>query len=409
VAEIRDPYVTPPPQDVPVFNTFRRKVLRPFYSMAEFQAGVIILLLLAAVLGWVLWRGAHPDPALFSAPELEASAKPAMEIYEPPVEPWIEPGSARMAPASGAGSALEPFPASVVSDGWRIAAPVEMFDETNLYNKINGREGFYKGFGFQKLHFLGLVSERTKNLTIDIELFDQGSAENAIGALAAEASNPESPPRLEQGGLVYATRNGGFLSRGKYYARLVGSEDDPSIREKIAQLLPALRDGLPGADLPWAFALLAGELGLPAGKVRFERENVFSFGFATAFYLVKIPDAEAEIYVSRRGSEAEAAALAGKLIQGFAEYGKPVDPPTGAPDGARFLRHDYLKTIDAVASTGAFVIGVRLAKTPEEAAGWLDRLREALGRAKLPEATGPTAVPALEPVSPNSVADEYAQ
>jgi len=279
----------------------------------------------------------------------------------------------------------------VVSEGWRVTGPSEMFDETNLYNKINGREAFYKSFGFRKLHCLSLVAVENKNLTIDLELFDLGSVENAIGALAAEASNPESPPRIEGGGMVYTTRNGGFLSRGGFYARLVGSDEDPAIRKKIADLVPVLRAAFPAGELPWAFALFAGRLELPPGSLRYEKENVFSFGFATDFYLVKLPGDGAEIYVSRRDSAAAASALADQLVKGLGAYGKPVEIPPGAPEGARLLRHEYLGTVDAVATVEAYVLGVRLAKTTEVAVEWLGRLRNGL--------SAPTVERVIEPAA----------
>ena len=45
-----------PPREEPVFNTFKRKVYRPFFSLREFQIGLACLVVLVATLAWVLYR-----------------------------------------------------------------------------------------------------------------------------------------------------------------------------------------------------------------------------------------------------------------------------------------------------------------------------------------------------------------
>jgi len=67
--------MTPPPREPPVFNTFRRKVYRPFYSLREFQVGLGCLAILGGVLAWVIWRGMNPDPTLFTADESLLTSK----------------------------------------------------------------------------------------------------------------------------------------------------------------------------------------------------------------------------------------------------------------------------------------------------------------------------------------------
>jgi hypothetical protein len=80
-----------PRQDQPVFNTFKRKVYRPFYSVREFQIGLVCLAALGGVLAWVAHRGAHPDPNLFRTDENLLSAKGAsVVVYKRPLEPWRE-------------------------------------------------------------------------------------------------------------------------------------------------------------------------------------------------------------------------------------------------------------------------------------------------------------------------------
>ena len=374
---------TKPPADEPVFNTFKRKPLRPFYFLREFQIGLVILLILAAVLGWVMWRGANPDPSLFKTDDALLATKGAtIPIYKRPVAPWVEPGSQPAgAPAGNGAGGLGTFPSSVVSEGWRVTAPPQEFDESNLYSKIDGRETFYKSYGFKRLHFLSLVSTAQDQLGIDIELFDLGSIDNALGALAAEISNPQQAVNLDQTGLWYASVNSGFLARGRFYARMIGSDDSDVIRQKIQLLKDALATSLAAEPIPWAYALFVGQMRLNPGVIRFDRENAFSLDFADEFYTATLPGVETEIFVSRRTDAGEAKALAGKLADGFASYGKRLP----SPDGTVLIQNEFINTIEAVRSFENLVIGVRLAPSTDDALRRLDTLQQQLAAMKKSE------------------------
>lgn len=379
-----------PPATEPVFNTFRRKPLRSFYSLREIQIGFVILLILGGVLAWVLHRGANPDPNLFAFKDsLLTNKGKDVPVYKRPVEPWVEPGSVR---AGGAGKPadLGPFPEGVVSEGWRVAKPPEMFDESNLYIKIDGREGFYKSYGFKKLHCLALVSTTKPDLSIDIELFDLGNLQNALGAFSAEISDPATTVTAQPGGLSYLTRNGCCLAQGPFYARIIGSDDQELIRQKVATLRDAFIAALPRETMPWAYELFVGGLKLSPAVIQYQHEDAFSYGFATDFYSATVGKEDTEVFVSRRKSINEALDLAAKLAEGFAGNGRKLP---SAKDVV-LVQNDYAKAVDAVRAHGVFVTGVRLAKTAEEATQWLERLTSELDKRPNLQEGGPA--PAAE-------------
>ena len=77
-----------------------------------------------------------------------------------------------------------------------------------------------------------------------------------------EISNPDTTQVDFTGqALAYATRNGGFLAKGRYYARMIGSDEAPAIQAKVAALRAAFLAALPGESLPWAYELFVGGLG----------------------------------------------------------------------------------------------------------------------------------------------------
>lgn len=366
-----EPQPPKPRPDEPVFNTFKRKPLRPFYSLREFQIGIALLVVLGAIAVWVFQRGANPEPGLFAIQEnLLANKGKDIPVYKRPVKPWIEPGS-ESASAGAAKSSLDPFPATVNADGWRATAAPQMFDESNLYEKIDGRESFYKSFGFKKLHFLSLSSAQPAGLTIDIELFDLGSIQNALGAMVAELLSPDAKIEMSGQGLSYTTRNGGFVVQGRYYARLVGSDDNDTIRKKIAAVRDGLLASLTGEPLPWAYELFIRGLKVSPAQIQYYAENAFSFGFAKDVYAATLPGGETEVFLMRRTDSEDAKKMAGEFAKGFGEYGKPV---SGGPKDTALFKNDYVNAIEGARAQGNFVIGVRMAKSAEEAGQLLDRL-----------------------------------
>jgi len=354
-----------------VFTTFRRKPYRPFYSLREFYTGLILLAVLGAVFLWVLWMGAHPDPSLFATQEKLLSAKGALvPVYNRPLERWVDPDA--KAKPSEAASEFEPFPSEVVSDGWKVTGPVQSFDETDVYKKIDGREDFYKSFGFQRLHFLSLQSTKN-NETIDIELFDLGSIQNSLGALTAEISDPNVPVTMQSSSLSYAATNSAFATQGRYYIRIIGSEDRPEIREKISSLRTVLVSHFPAEKMPWTYALFVGEIGAGPGQIHYQRENAFSFSFASDVYSAKVPGAkETELFITKRPSANEAAKLAKQFADGFGSYGKVLK------QSPVLVQNEFIQTVEGVDSYDTYVIGIRFAKSQEEAVRWMDKLKKAL-------------------------------
>jgi len=354
----------------PVFNTFRRKPLRPFYSLREFQIGLVVVAILAGSVTWVVYRGTQPDPDLFAVDDQLLTSKGRdIPVYKRPVLPWVEPGS-EAAAATSRRIPLGPFPEGIISEGWRLERPPEMFDESNLYEKINGREGFYKSYGFQKLHFVSLVSTADAALSIDIELFDQGNIANALGAFSAEISNPDTPITAGVAGFSYTTRNSAFVAQGRYYARMLGSDDAEAIRAKAAILRDVFLAALPQETLPWAYEVFGSGLKLSPALVQFQKENAFSFEFADQFYSVTLPGTETEVFVSRRENDAAALALAGKLAEGFAAFGKKL----GAAAGTVLVHNEYTSAVDGVRTQGRYVVGVRFATSAANATEQMERV-----------------------------------
>jgi hypothetical protein len=136
----------------------KRKVLRKRITLAEtlFGAGFIVFLALATA--WIAAQGDNYDPADrdISFETLEQQSVDDV-LYTPPLKRWVEPGSARA--LSGLPD-VTPFPAGILGGGWDLDGRVESYDESNVYEKIDGAAEQYRAFGFRALHYAALPEHR---------------------------------------------------------------------------------------------------------------------------------------------------------------------------------------------------------------------------------------------------------
>lgn len=335
-----------------LFNTTGRKHYRRRYNLTEVRIGAAILVLLGLVLAWVLYKGQYPDPEIYAS----------------------SPGQMNRAPTRAVDRG--PVPEGLAIEGFR-EGELATFDSSNLYEKIDGREGYYKSFGFERLYFIALASKSDPALTVDIELYDQGSGANALGAFAGEIP-PSATPEVSDGGLTVLDRNALFMTRGRYYARGIGSDESDEVKKQLALASKKLAEGLPGEALPWSYTLFVSGMGVNPGKVSYQPENAFAFEFASDVHTALLEDGETEIFVVSQPTAEEAAALAEKFEAGFLGYGS-VKATEG---GVAWVADRYLDRVSGAKQSGVFVFGIRSAEDVEAAKAALEKLEQSV--AKLP-------------------------
>ena len=247
------------------------------------------------------------------------------------------------------------------------------FDYDNLFVKIDGREGFYKSFGFEMLYFLSIVVSEDPQTVVDIELYDLGSAANAVGAYSGERS-PGVSPVVGENGMQHIDRNALFLTQGRYYLRAIGSEESPDVLAQLEHIRSRFEADLPGEPLPWGYALFVGAMGLTPGAISYATENAFSFGFASNVYSAKL-DSGAELFVTPAGGEAAAVALAGRYLDGFRRYGA---------DEGLFIKDRYQGKYATAIGSGPWVVGFLRAPDAGAASGELQKLAAAVKNVPLP-------------------------
>jgi hypothetical protein len=390
------------------FRSFRRT-----YRVREVYWGAGTGAVLLGIVGWVGWKGVHPDPSLFDMsaalsdgppPEGTASVdaverQAASRLGAPRAKP-----TPQEAEASASSAARGPLPAAtrLAAGGYR-EGKIGAYDAENLYIKINGRAGYFQAFGVKTMHSLTLEGPaESAPVSVDIEAYDLGESRNAIGAY-----NGERPPGIESasedGSTYHFDRNAGFLARGRYYVRFIGSDESPPVVAEVKRLLDMFRRELVGEALPWGFALFVDQLKLNPSAVTYVKNNAFSFGFARDVFKASLSAADAkedmEAFVVAATDEAAARALATQYGEGFASLGKAAGQTAAR---VPLFEDEFLATFSAATAVERWMVGVRGAPTAARAAKVLAELER--GVAALPADVRARAVPSTDTDAP---AGEY--
>jgi len=357
-------------RDDRVFVRDGRRHHRPVYSRHEFRLGLVVLVVLGTIATWVVWRGGRPDPEIFQTGEalldelaqgpqpVERSGAEVPSVGRSVGRATEGTGSPRQA-AEGAGSVDRgPLPAGLAAAGWTEGV-VSTFGYDNLYVKINGREDYYKTFGFRQLWFVPILRDADGATAVDVEVYDLAETANALGAYAGERA-PGVKAEISRGGMGHVDRNALMLTRGRYYVRAIGSDETPEVRTQLEHLRAAFESELAGGELPGPYAIFTGALGLDPGAVAYTAENAFSFGFAKDVYSARLAD-DTEIFAVEAGADA-AADLASRFRDGFRSYGEAA----GGSIGVEWTKDRYLGTFAGAKAAGAWTIGVKDA--PDHAA-----------------------------------------
>ncbi len=356
------------------FNHYRRR-----YSLAEVRWGLLTLAVMASLAGWVAWKGKHPvDPDLFT----DGTALLKGGSKSVPGTNTLVPTSAAAAPGVAPAAVASPvdrgpLPRDLAGPGWR-EDKISRFDAENLYVKIDGRADFFKNFGFEDLHSVLLVSEKDAAVTVDIEVYNLGNAPNAMGAYGGERT-PSIRPEITEGGLYHYDRNALYLARGRYYVRVLGSDETPVIVDKLHALADVLSAGIKGESLPWAYALFTGQMGFDPGKIAYSTENAFSLAAGRDVWTVhpgdKTDDLDLFIVAARTANDARK--LAAQFRTGFLDIGLAAGTVAGTP----LVKDRFLGTLSAAAAASRWVVGVHGAANAARVETEIGRLKAALEHA----------------------------
>lgn len=315
----------------------RRKYLRPLPpSRRERAIGFVILTIVAGIGMGVFLAGRSYDPNLFRLdPNLlkksDNKASIAATVEGERRSPQglegsgaSQPASTETAPVYGSktdDSKAGLIPADAGGTSWKRDANVQSFGFDNLYDKIDGRENLYKSYEFKEL----LATDYTgaeKGRFIQVELFDMTSARSALGVFTAE--RPQHPNAIKIGRDGYAETNGVFFWKGKYYVRVIGSDNDKSTLQAATAIARAIEGRLPDSKDDLASADPLPTANRVPNSFQLIQESAFSLSFlrnvSAARY--KIDNMELNGFIMTTDSDAKANAIIEQFGKEMESYGK---------------------------------------------------------------------------------------
>lgn len=249
------------------------------------------------------------------ADQLEALARSLAAVqlnYGGPFVAESAPADTPAAPAPKAAGGAARF-AEVKGGDVQPPVKIERFTD-NLYEKIDGREGQFRAFGFVELRF-GQYQDVRRRTSYDVYIYDMGQANNALGIFTAERSEGAEPLAVGQG--AYLSGTSAYFHKDKYYVNVLGPADgdkpEAQVAERIATAIAETIAG--GGGKLWADALLPAEG--RAGPLRYQTTSALSQDFLERFFFCKytIGGASLEMFIHKAPGAAEAKALFAKYAE----------------------------------------------------------------------------------------------
>lgn len=356
-----------------VFNDRPRKVFRKYVGASEVAFSVCFIGLVMLMGLWFAMRKDDFDPGERDI-SIDVLIAQSVEdhLYEPPLKRWVDPSvvTAGLRVAVD----LEPYPSSIIGEGWTLDSRLQEFNSENLYEKINGQADQYILFGFETLHFLA-ITNAAEGLDINLELYNMGTFANALGIFAAQRSEGTQVLQKDNA-FYYPTLAGAFGIVGSYYFKLSGSENSEFIREKALDFVAEFSRSVRGdVQIPSSLTLLSQGLGLDFSAIEYQREDVFQYAFAKDFWFGKVPKEKGgRFFVHEADSEEAAAGLFEEILE---EHLFDLSLVTREGNDV-ILQHDFLKNFSTLNQNGNYVFGIDGADSRESAVQSLASFQEIL-------------------------------
>lgn len=338
---------------------FRRTRQRP--SSTETMVGILILAVLAAVGAGVL----HSQQTFHPPVQLSRSLHESPQRKDPQGDP----------------SATVPGLIQSPPSGIDLVGKTEAFSPTTLSQKIDGKAELYLSAGFQGLRTQRFAPEGERSWWAELFAYDMGGSANAFSVFSTQQRDTGRPADLARH--AYHTENALFFIHGPYYVEAVASTASDAVRQDLSKMARRFMEENPvrteatASEIPSLFP----EQGLIERSI--ERIAADAFGFDrldnvyTARYLTA--GGEQTLFLSRRTSPDEAAALADAYIEFLLQFGgKRLRPEAEGGRHGDVVIVEILGAFEAVFSHGRHLAGVHEAPSADAAAELAERLERRL-------------------------------
>jgi len=158
-------------------------------------------------------------------------------------------------------------------EGWRQVGSPQVYNQKNLFNRINGQAELFFKYGFQKSVFALYQNSSNSKDQIEVDFYDMGNALQAFGIF----SRFRSEDRLAGVGLEsYLEDTSLLFYKGRYFVMLYATEADPSLLKRMAMTISSsIAESTPAPKEIDYFP----KGGLKPGSIEYHPEGLLGYQF----------------------------------------------------------------------------------------------------------------------------------
>jgi hypothetical protein len=180
-------------------------------------------------------------------------------------------------------------------EGWRQIGSPQVYNQKNLFNRINGQAELFFKYGFQKSVFTIYQNKNNSRDQIELDLYDMGNVLQAFGIFSRfRSENRPAGVGLES----YLEDTSLVFYKERYFVMLYATEADPSLLKKIAMTISSsIADSTPAPKEIGYFP----KDGLKPGSIEYHPEGLLGYQlFKRGFQGVYLEKAEAKVKVEEK-------------------------------------------------------------------------------------------------------------
>jgi hypothetical protein len=196
------------------------------------------------------------------------------------------------------------------------------FTAENLYEQIDGRAEYYIAYDVEDLTFASYDKTGELGVSVNISVFDMGTATAAFGVFSGERS-PESEP-LRLGRESYRSGANYYIWKGRYYIRVIAADTTEELKrigmDAGKRITAFLTDS--GEDV-WGLCVLP-DSNLVPGSVQYFAVDAFGLDFLTDTYTARYIENghEFTVFLSRQESAEAARDVVHRYGEHAVRYGR---------------------------------------------------------------------------------------
>jgi len=225
--------------------------------------------------------------------------------------------------------------------GWSPAEEVKIYHPDNLFEYIDGAAETYLDFGFVELAVGEYRSDKVKNASVVVDVYDMGCINNAFG-IYANGLYPDAD-FVSVGRQGYRDDGTVDFWKGRYYTKVTAQGDVENMDDVVLALAKAVAENVKTEDKPPDGVGLFPKDGMVPNTLKYLRQNGLGQSFIGDAFMAdyKRGECEMQLLIARYKTEAQAADAVGKFKTFIAKVGK-----VKSEAGGGFVGEDpYYKTV----------------------------------------------------------------